>query len=91
MFARSILIAVAVAMGVGSAVAAEPAKAPPAQSAEQHATATPVLMASANIDQAGAAVVSAAATESTDATAAPAKRPRRGRVTTCRCADTPNQ
>ena len=87
MFARSILIAAAVTLGAGSAAAAEPAKAPRPESAEQQRDAAPVLMASANVEHSGAAVVSAAATDG----AAPAKRPRKARVTTCRCADTPNQ
>lgn len=87
MLARSILIAAAVTLGVGSAFAAEPAKAPRPESAQQQQdAAAPVLMASANIEHA-AAVVPAAATDG----AAPAKRPRKARVTTCRCADTPNQ
>ena len=88
MFARSILIAAAAALGAGSAAFAEPAKDPRPESAEQQAPAAPVLMASANVDHGAAAVVPAAAG---DGTVAPAKRPRRGRVTTCRCADTPNQ
>ena len=89
MLARSILIAAAVTLGAGSAFAAEPTKAPRPESAEQQQqqdAAAPVLMASANIEHA-AAVVPAAATDG----AAPAKRPRKARVTTCRCADTPNQ
>ena len=88
MFARSILIAAAVALGAGSAASAEPDKAPRAESAEERAEAAPVLLASANVEGAAANVVPAAATDGTEA---PAKRPRRGRVTTCRCADTPNQ
>ena len=88
MFARSILIAAAVALGAGSAAFAEPAKAPRPEPAGQQAAATPVLLASANVEHAAAAGVSAAAG---DPAASPAKRPRRGRVTTCRCADTPNQ
>ena len=91
MFARSIVIAATLALGAGSAALAEPDKGPRPESAEQQATAAPVLMASANVDRAAATVVPAAATEATDGTAAPAKRPRRARVTTCRCADTPNQ
>ena len=89
MFARSTLIAAAVALGAGSAAMAEPAKAPRPESAEQRAPDAPVLMASADVDHAAAAAVVAAS--ATDGAAAPAKRPRRGRVTTCRCADTPNQ
>lgn len=88
MFARSILIAAAVALGAGSAAFAEPAKAPRPEAAEQQPAAAPVLMASANVEHSAATAVPAAAS---DSTAAPAKRARRGRVTTCRCADTPNQ
>lgn len=87
MFARSILIAAAVTLGAGSASAAEPTKAPRPESAERQPDTAPVLMASANVEHAAAAVVPAAATDG----AVPAKRPRKARVTTCRCADTPNQ
>jgi hypothetical protein len=90
MFARSTLIAAAVALGAGSAAMAEPTKAPRPESAEQRAPDAPVLMASADVDHAAAAAAVVAAS-ATDGAAAPAKRPRRGRVTTCRCADTPNQ
>ena len=90
MFARSILIAAGVALSAGSVAYAEPAKAPRPQSAEQQAPAAPVLMASANVDSAAAAAA-VASVAATDETGAPTKRPRRGRVTTCRCADTPNQ
>lgn len=87
MDARSILIAAALGLGAGSAFAAEPAKAPQPNSSEARADATPVLMASANVERGAAAVEAAAA----QGTTVPAKRPRTARVTTCRCADTPNQ
>lgn len=89
MNARSILIAVAIAVEATSVAAAEPAKPSRPESATPRETAAPVLMASANVDRAteAAGAVAAAAPQGTSV---PAKRPRAVRVTTCRCADTPN-
>ncbi len=78
MHARLTIIA-ATALAVGASAFAEPVKtreAPPTQPATRPAA---VVLASA--DQIGAAV------PSSDQQAAPVKRPRVARITTCRCGD----
>ena len=82
MRARLLIVAVS-GLSLGAAAAAEPAKAP-VRSADQPAKqVAPVVLASADEIRAPA--------EAEQQTAAPAKRERRARVTTCRCGDqTPN-
>ena len=85
MDARLMLIA-ASALGFATTAAAEPAKSPatpPSPAAKDR----PVVLASAEVPKSPAA---AQAGDSAAAPAAPARKPRAARVTTCRCADTPN-
>jgi hypothetical protein len=84
MDARLMLIA-ASALGFAAVAAAEPPKAAapePSGTKER-----PVVLAAAEIPAASAV----AGAEATAPPAAPARKPRTARVTTCRCADTPNQ
>jgi hypothetical protein len=83
MDARLILTA-ASALGLATAAAAEPAKSP-APPAPQAATERPVVLASAAVPPSPGV----ATTDSATPPAAPARK-RTARVTTCRCADTPN-
>ena len=78
MHARFVLIAAATLIG-SAALAAEPLKPPPQPATQPQPRPVEVVLASA--DQ----VPAAAAHE--QQLAAPAKRPRVGRVTTCRCGD----
>ena len=84
MDARLMLIA-ASALGFATIAAAEPAKAPtaPASPAPKD---RPVVLASAEVPASPAV----AQTDGSAAPAVPARKPRAARVTTCRCADTPN-
>ena len=84
MDARLMLIA-ASALGFATAAAAEPAKSP-APAAPPAAKDRPVVLASAEVPPSPAA----AQTDSAATPAAPARKPRAARVTTCRCAETPN-
>ena len=82
--ARLMLIAAAGALGLATAAAAEPVKAPapPAETAKDR----PVVLAAAEVPPSPGATASDGATPG----AAPARKPRAARVSTCRCADTPN-
>ena len=85
MDSRLMLIA-AGALSLATIAAAEPAKSPE-PAAPSGAKDRPVVLAAAEIPAAPAvADADAAATP-----AVPARKPRAARVTTCRCADTPNQ
>lgn len=84
MDARLMLIA-ASALGFATIAAAEPAKSPAAPTSPA-AKDRPVILASAEVP-ASPAVAQA---DGTAAPAVPARKPRAARVTTCRCADTPN-
>jgi hypothetical protein len=86
MHARLMLIA-ASALGFATVAAAEPPK-PAAPSVTTGEKVRPVVLASAEIPASTAAVAGA---DGTAAPAVPARKPRTARVTTCRCADTPNQ
>jgi hypothetical protein len=82
MDARLMFIA-ASALGLATGAVAEPAKSPaPATPAKER----PVVLASAEVPASPAA----ATTDTAAPPAAPARKPRTARVTTCRCADTPN-
>ena len=88
MDARLMLIA-ASALSLATIAAAEPANGPaksPAPAASSGAKGRPVVLASAQIP----AVATVADADSATAPAVPARK-RTARVTTCRCADTPNQ
>ena len=87
MDARLMLIA-ASALSLATIAAAEPAKspAPAAPSGPSGTKDRPVVLASAEIPAAAAVV----GTDGAAAPAVPARKPRAARVTTCRCADTPN-
>ena len=82
MDARQMLIAVS-ALGLATGAAAEPAKAPPPTAPAKERA---VILASAEVR----ASPSVASTDSATPPAAPARKPRAARVTSCRCADTPN-
>ena len=82
MDARLVMIA-ASALGFATIAAAEPAK--PAPSTPSQEKARPVVLASADVPASPAAAAS-----EVPAPATPARKPRAARVTTCRCADTPN-
>lgn len=85
---RLMLIA-ASALGFATIAAAEPANGPansPAPAASSGAKERPVVLAAADIP-----AQPAAADADTAAPVVPARKPRAARVTTCRCADTPNQ
>ena len=84
MDARLMLIA-ASALGFATIAPAEPAK-PPAPAASPAPKERPVMLASAEVPASPAA----AQADSAAAPAVPARKPRAARVTTCRCADTPN-
>ena len=78
-----LLLTAASAFGLATGALAEPVKAPPpAAPAKERA----VILASAEVP--ASPVV--AASDSAAAPAVPARKPRAARVTTCRCADTPN-
>ena len=81
MDARLMLIA-ASALGLATGAVAEPAKSPPPAAP---AKGRPVVLASADVP----ATPAAATTDAATPPAAPARK-RTARVTTCRCADTPN-
>ena len=84
MDARLMLIA-ASALGFATVAAAEPAKSPaPGVSPAQKDR--PVVLAAADVPAAPAV----AQAEATATPSAPVRKPRAARVTTCRCADTPN-
>jgi len=84
MDARLMLIA-ASALGFATTAAAEPAKSP-APAATPAAKERSVVFASADVPPAPAAAQS----DGTAAPTTPARKPRAARVTTCRCAGTPN-
>ena len=84
MDARMMLVA-ASALGLATAAAAEPVKSP-APSTPPAAKERPVVLASAEVPPSPVATAAEAATPP----ATPARKPRAARVTTCRCADTPN-
>jgi hypothetical protein len=84
MDARLMLIAVS-ALGFATVAAAEPAKSP-APTASPAPKDRPVILASAEVPPSPAV----AQADGTPAPATPARKPRAARVTTCRCADTPN-
>ena len=84
MDARLMLIA-ASALGFATIAAAEPAKSP-APTSSPPAKDRPVVLASAEVPPSPGV----AAADGTAAPAVPARKPRAARVTTCRCADTPN-
>lgn len=93
MNARLMLIA-ASALSLATIAAAEPANGPangpaksPTSADSSRAKDRPVVLASAEIP----AVVTVADADSAATSAVPARKPRTARVTTCRCADTPNQ
>lgn len=89
MDARLMLIA-ASALSLATIAAAEPANGPaksPTPADSSRAKDRPVVLASAEIP----AVVTVADADSAASPAVPARKPRTARVTTCRCADTPNQ
>lgn len=81
MDARLMLIA-ASALGIATGAVAEPAKSPPPAAPAKD---RPVVLASADVPAAPAA----ATTDTATPPATPARK-RTARVTTCRCADTPN-
>ena len=85
MDARLMLIA-ASALGFATIAAAEPAKSP-APAASPAPKERPVMLASAEVP---AAPAGATQSDAAANPAVPARKPRAARVTTCRCADTPN-
>lgn len=84
MDARLMLIA-ASALGFATVAAAEPVKSP-APAVPPAPKERPVILAAADVP-ASPAVAQADASATP---AVPARKPRAARVTTCRCADTPN-
>jgi hypothetical protein len=82
MNARLMLIAVS-ALSLATGAAAEPVKAPPPAAPAKD---RPVVLASAEVPASPAV----ATTDPATPPAPPARKPRAARVTTCRCADTPN-
>lgn len=81
-----LMVVVAGSIGLATAAMAEPVKpVPPAT--DQAAKERPVVLASADVTAAAAAADPNAPPVSTSV---PARKPRTARVTTCRCADTPN-
>ena len=87
MDARLMLIA-ASALSLATMAAAEPAKSPEPV-APSGAKERPVVLAAAEIPATAAVAGAEGAVAATPAV--PARKPRTARVTTCRCADTPNQ
>ena len=82
MDARLMLIAAA-SLGLATGAVAEPVKAPPPAAPAKD---RPVVLASAEVPPSPAVET----TDSATPPAVPARKPRAARVTTCRCADTPN-
>ena len=82
MDARLMLIA-ASALGLATGALAEPAKSPPPTAPAKD---RPVVLASAEVPASPAVATS----DSAAPPAVPARKPRAARVTSCRCADTPN-
>ncbi|MEO6113225.1 MAG: hypothetical protein ABIP07_02090 [Sphingomicrobium sp.] len=92
MDARLMLIT-ASALSLATIAAAEPANGPaksPTPASSPRAKDRPVILAAAEIP-AAANVIGAADADEAATSAVPARKPRTARVTTCRCADTPNQ
>lgn len=79
---RLVMIA-ASALGFATTAAAEPAKTAPSTPSQERAR--PVVLASAEVPPSPSATASEAPSPSV-----PARKPRAARVTSCRCADTPN-
>ncbi len=80
MHGRFLMIATAVLAATATSAAAEPAKPAPQPAAQQGNRPPEIIMASAEQVQAPAPLAGQAQE------AAPAKRPRAARVTSCRCA-----
>lgn len=84
MNARLMLLATS-ALGFATIAHAEPAKSP-ASPAQPVVKERPVVFAAAEVP----AIPAAAQQDTAAIPATPARKPRAARVTTCRCADTPN-
>ena len=82
-----LMLVIAASFGLATAAAAEPVN-PAAPPADQAAKERPVVLASADVAVATAAV--AVPEGEAGAAATPPRKRRTARVTTCRCADTPN-
>jgi hypothetical protein len=82
-----LMLLVAGSFGLATTAMAEPVK-PAAPATDQAAKERPVVLASADVAAATATVANSEAEAGSPA--APARKRRTARVTTCRCADTPN-